>query len=319
MDIFASLKNSFRRLHIYFVTVFQYIPVAGSNNYYSQAVGEHSYTCTIMYIIIASSYTLSWNNIPHNNIGSPCCAFIRSLMAISAARLGCWLCVTSCRRDDVIDDCGVNSGSRLGTLLARCSCFFEEEILAARTVATDDVVLESAGFVLVLLDIAGVDDLEAENFLRFLLRAARAGPRPWVNMWCASWGCTWWGCCALCISWPAPSKEDFESEEPSDREPPSSDAGEYTESSERDLPENRKRHLFIYKWLHCYFVEINKGFTGRKKRITKFLAFFNMIRIIGKTGEIKNITYLNLMWQLFIPFPSMLFIIDILKYFRNFK
>ena len=105
-----------------------------------------------------------------------------SLMAISTtSRLGCWLCVTSCRRDVIIDECSVNSGPRVGTLLARCSCFFEE-ILAARTVATEDVVLESAGFVLVLLVIAGVDDLEAENFLRFFLRAARAGPRPWVNM-----------------------------------------------------------------------------------------------------------------------------------------
>jgi len=100
-------------------------------------------------------------------------------MAISTtSKLGCWLCVTSCRRDNAIDDCGVNSGPRVGTLLARCSCFLEE-ILAARTVATEDVALvESAGFVLVLLVITGVDDLEAENFLRFLLRAARAGPRP---------------------------------------------------------------------------------------------------------------------------------------------
>lgn len=200
-----------------------------------------------MHIIIASSYTLSWNNILHNSISLPCCTFIRSLAISTTSRLGCWLCVTSCRRDNVIDDCGVNSGPRVGTLLARCSCFFEE-ILAARTVATDDVVLESAGFVLVLLVIAGVDDLEEENFLRFFLRAARAGPRPWVNMWCASW-CVWdwWGCCVLCTSWPAPSKEDFESEEPSDREPPSSDAGEYTESSERDLPEKRRRHSFSYK------------------------------------------------------------------------
>lgn len=103
-------------------------------------------------------------------------------MTISTtSRLGCWLCVTSCRRDDAIDDCGVNSGPRVGTLLARCSSFFEEILLAARTVATEDVVLESAGFVLVLLVIAGVDDLEAENFLRFFLRAARAGPRAWVN------------------------------------------------------------------------------------------------------------------------------------------
>lgn len=62
-------------------------------------------------------------------------------------------------------------------LLARCSFF--KEILAARTVATEDVALESAGFVLVLLVIA--DNLEAENFLRFFLRAARAKPRPWVN------------------------------------------------------------------------------------------------------------------------------------------
>lgn len=202
--------------------------------------------------VLITSYTLSWNNIPRNNISSPCCAFIRSLMAISTtSRLGCWLCVTSCRRDNVIDDCGVNSGPRVGTLLARCSCFFEE-ILAARTVATEDVVLESAGFVLVLLVIAGVDDLEAENFLRFFLRAAKAGPRPWVNIWCASW-CVWWewewwGCCVLWASWLAPSKEDFESEEPSDREPPSSDAGEYTESSERDLPEKRKGRLFIYEY-----------------------------------------------------------------------
>lgn len=87
--------------------------------------------------------------------------------------------MTSCRRDNIIDDCGVNSGPRVGTLLARCSCFCEQ-ILAARTVATEDDI-ESAGFVLVLLVIAGVDDLEAENFLRFFLRAARAGPRPWVN------------------------------------------------------------------------------------------------------------------------------------------
>lgn len=206
--------------------------------------------CTIMYVIISSSYyMLSWNNILCNNISSPCCALMCSLMVISTtSRLGCWLCVTSCRRDVVIDKCGVNSGPRVGTLLARCNCFFEE-ILAARTVATEDVVLESAGFVLVLLVIAGVDDLEAENFLRFFLRAAKAGPRPWVNMWCASWCCAWWcawwewewwGCWELCTSWLAPSNEDFESEEPSDREPPSSDAGEYTESSERDLPEKKK-------------------------------------------------------------------------------
>lgn len=202
-----------------------------------------------MYVIIGSSYTLSWNSIPRN-IGSPCCALMRSLMIISTLISGCrWLCVTSCHCDDVIDDCGVNSGPRVGTLLARCNCFFFEEILAVRTVATEDVVLESAGFVLVLLVIAGVDDLEAENFLRFFLRAARAGPRPWVNMWCASWcewwDWEWWGCCPFCTSWPAPSREDFESEEPSDREPPSSDAGEYTESSERDLPERRKWQVHL--------------------------------------------------------------------------
>lgn len=101
-------------------------------------------------------------------------------MAISTtSRLGCWLCVTSCRLGNITDDCGVNSGPLVGTLLARCSCFCEL-ILAAKMVATE-VALESAGFVLVLLVIAGVDNLEAENFLRFFLRAARAGPRPWVN------------------------------------------------------------------------------------------------------------------------------------------
>lgn len=57
-----------------------------------------------------------------------------------------------------------------------------EQTLDARTVATERIALESGGFVLVLLVIAGVDDLEVENFLRFLLRAAKAGPRPWLNM-----------------------------------------------------------------------------------------------------------------------------------------
>lgn len=57
-----------------------------------------------------------------------------------------------------------------------------EQTLDARTVATECIALESGGFVLVLLVIAGVDDLEVENFLRFLLRAAKAGPRPWLNM-----------------------------------------------------------------------------------------------------------------------------------------
>lgn len=103
-----------------------------------------------------------------------CCSLI--LATSMTSKLGCWLCITSCRRV-VIDDCGVISGPRVGTLLARCSCFLEQT-LDARTVATECIVLESAGFVLVLLVIAGVDDLEEENFLRFFLRAAKAGPRP---------------------------------------------------------------------------------------------------------------------------------------------
>lgn len=102
-----------------------------------------------------------------------CCSLI--LATSMTSKLGCWLCITSCRRD-VIDDCGVISGPRVGTLLARCSCFLEQTF-DARTVATECIVLESGGFVLVLLVIAGVDDLEEENFLRFFLRAAKAGPR----------------------------------------------------------------------------------------------------------------------------------------------
>lgn len=175
----------------------------------------------------------------------PCCSLILAISMMS--RLGCWLCKASCRRDNN-DDCGVNSGARVGTLLARCSCFFET--LEARTVATECMVLGSAGFVLVLLVIAGVEDLDAENFLRFFLRAASAGPKPWANMWCVSWWCTWWawewwGCCTLCTSGPGVSREDLESDEPSDREPPSSDAGEYTESSDRDLPAKRRRERYL--------------------------------------------------------------------------
>jgi hypothetical protein len=64
----------------------------------------------------------------------------------------------------------------VGTLLARCSCFFET--LDARTVATECIAAESTGFALMLLVIASVEDLDAENFLRFFLRAARAGPKP---------------------------------------------------------------------------------------------------------------------------------------------
>lgn len=193
-------------------------------------------------------------NVLRNNINSLCCSLI--LATSMTSKLGCWLCITSCRRV-VIDDCGVISGPRVGTLLARCSCFLEQT-LDARMVATECIVLESAGFVLVLLVIAGVDDLEEENFLRFFLRAAKAGPRPWLNMWCVSWWCAWewewWECCVLCTSWLAISKEDFESDEPSDRDPPSSDAGEYTESSERDLPGKRKKQhlLIIINWFDYY-------------------------------------------------------------------
>lgn len=122
-------------------------------------------------------YTFSRNNVLCNNIDLLCCSLI--LAGSMTSKLGSWLCVASCRRG-VIDDCGVISGPRVGTLLARCSCFLEQT-LDVRTVATECIALESGGFVLVLLVIAGVDDLEVENFLRFFLRAAKAGPRPWLN------------------------------------------------------------------------------------------------------------------------------------------
>lgn len=148
--------------------------------------------------------------------------------------LGCWLCVTSCRLGGI--GCWPTSGPRAGTLLALCNCCFFD------TFETSTEAIGWIGFVPLLLLVPGVEDLESEKVLRFFRSAANA-PRPWANMWCPSWWCEWCEWCEWCvwISWPGVSKEDFESVDPSDLEPPSSDAGEYTESSERDLPKKARK------------------------------------------------------------------------------
>lgn len=70
--------------------------------------------------------------------------------------------------------CEPSSGPLVGTLLARCNCFFET--LDKRIEAIGCVVL-SIGFELVLV-IAGVEALEAENFFRFLVKADTRPRRP---------------------------------------------------------------------------------------------------------------------------------------------
>lgn len=186
------------------------------------------------------------------------------------SRLGCWLWVESCLRDKL---CAERSGLRAGTLLARWSWFLEvvfpiaeeaEEFLTGSVDRLSTVLAFS-------LVIAGVEAREAENFLRFFRSAARAGPRPWENTWwfserpfvlcwLAAWECSWAdGSCG------PPSKDDFESDDPSERNPPSSEAGGYIESSDRDLPAEKIckfYRLYTFKMIFNSFNFFGVKFTS---------------------------------------------------------
>lgn len=70
-------------------------------------------------------------------------------------------------------------------------------------------------------------------------------------------------------SGPGVSNDDFESDDPSDLEPPSSEAGEYTESSERDLPEKSKRVAFRKLWKHT--LNRDSFYSLNTTKSTKFL------------------------------------------------
>ena len=195
------------------------------------------------------------------------------------SKLGCWLCVTSWRRVTVT--CEPISGTRVGTLLARCNCALVVAMLQITVTALGwpgGFIMEVLSMVLAFsLVIVGVEALEAENFLRFFLSAAIAGPRPWANTWWASfvrwWRLSgvglWWECSCddaadvwrwWCCWWEreddgGTSSEDLESEEPSEREPPSSD-GEYIESSERERPGFKKIYERSFLWLNIRIIEI---------------------------------------------------------------
>ena len=167
-------------------------------------------------------------------VDSPGCSLALAPSGVSI--LGCWLCVPSCLLGGI--GCWPSSGPLVGTLLALCSCFFD-------TFETRTEAIGYIGFVPVLLLIPDVDDLESEKVFRFF-RSATSAPKPWANTWWPSWWCAWcewWEWCVAWTSCPGVSNEDFESVDPSDLDPPSSEAGEYTESSERDLPEKSREQL----------------------------------------------------------------------------
>lgn len=82
----------------------------------------------------------------------------------------------------------MRSGLRVGTLLARCSCFLltrdtRAEVMGCRTFSTGRVAEVPVLLLPLLVVMTGVEARDAENFLRFLRRAASAGPILYPKTW----------------------------------------------------------------------------------------------------------------------------------------